>query len=133
MSDSPIKVTIQRFFEKQFLNFIRKQPDIAKAAMTAVAFRFAEYMRTDWLSGQALARITGETAFSVRFFKEKKAAEYGVRPGAGINGRLNYLLKFERGDRPFMRPAAEAFKASGEPMRIILDTYHTKRLKELGR
>lgn len=77
----------------------------------------AEYIRSRKLSGQVLRKISGETFESTRFFKIKSGI-FGVRPGVGIRGRLNYLYRFERGRRAFMGPGAKEFFASAEVEKI---------------
>lgn len=87
-----------------------------------VAAEYAQYVREQWLSGQRLLVRTGTTRKSVRFFKMKNGV-FGVRPGSGVPGRLNYLVKFERmgGKRAFMKPSWRAFRKSMRHRKIASD------------
>jgi|GEM_PF-5799290 len=95
------------------------------------AENFADFVRRNELSGQALKVVSGETRTSVGFYKLKDSkASFAVRPGKGIPGHLNYLAGMQRGmlagrgrkvvirPKPFMRPGFVAWKATGEPRRI---------------
>ena len=83
---------------------------------------FAEYVRTNWLSGRPVPIITGETRHSVGSWEQRKAqgkkvkttfVRPGVRslkdPKKPIPGTLNYLGKWAGTDHEFMRPAFRQF------------------------
>lgn len=97
-------------------------PKLNNYAASVIAQEYAEFVRAKYLSGQKLRAMTGETRSSVRFFKMRNGM-FGVRPGSGIPGRLNYLYKFERGSRAFMGPSRRAFKGTGRPADIAKDVY----------
>lgn len=92
-------------------------PDIANLITNAIASEYAEYVKSNYLSGQVLQAITGETRDSVKFYDEKTAV-YRVRPGTGIPGNLNYLAGLARKGYDFMGPSAEAFAAANRPQQI---------------
>lgn len=102
--------------------FGKSLPKINNYAASLIAKEYAEFVRTKYLSGQKLRAMTGETRRSVRFFKLKNGM-FGVRPGSGIPGRLNYLYGFERGSRAFMGPSRRAFKRGGRPAEIAKEIY----------
>lgn len=107
--------------EQGIKQFGEDLPDIANLITNAITSEYAEYVRDSYLRGQVLQAITGETLESVRFFKVKETvrfAEHGVRPGAGIRGRLNYLVGLARKGYDFMGPSAEAFAAANRPQQI---------------
>jgi len=97
-------------------------PKLNNFAASKIAKEYAEFVRTKYLSGQKLRAMTGETRRSVKFFKLQNGT-FGVRPGSGIAGRLNYLYKFERGGRAFMGPSRRAFKRGGRPVDIAKEIY----------
>jgi hypothetical protein len=97
-------------------------PAIGNLIANAISADYAKYVRLHYLSGQVLGVRTGETRESTKFFKEDTGV-FGVRPGVGIRGRLNYLMKYERGSRPFMKPSKERYQASGAPGDIAKRIY----------
>lgn len=92
-------------------------PGIGNFIVNQISEDFAQFVRDNYLSGQVLGVRTGETRESTRFFKSQPGV-FGVRPGVGVRGSLNYLNRFERGALPFMGPAYRAYTSSGEPERI---------------
>lgn len=110
-----IDITYQR--RGNFVKFIDNLLRVENRIANEVSAEFAEYVKTHKLSGQVLGVRTGETRESVKFFK-LKSGEFGVRPGSGVPGRLNYLLRFERGTKPFMAPSLQEFVASNQHLRI---------------
>lgn len=97
-------------------------PKTANYIAAAIGEKYAQFVRENYLSGQRLRSRRGITRASVKFFKERRGI-FGVRPGVGVRGRLNYLLRFERGtSRAFMRPSWRAFKASKRHHRIARET-----------
>lgn len=108
----------------------RDFPAINNFMISAISVDFADYIRKKKLSGQALAERTGELKESVRFYKLKNGI-FGVRPGAGVRGRLNYVVGFERGFRSgplqgiriqFMAPAAQEYAHGTQVQKIANDT-----------
>jgi hypothetical protein len=67
--------------------------------LNLMAEEFSDYVRRSKLSGQVLSVRSGKTRESMGFYQMKKAKSptYVVRPGRGINGRLNYLGGMSRG------------------------------------
>lgn len=91
---------------KRFTEWLAKSQDFITGE---ISLRYAEFVKKHYLSGQVLRAISGKTRSSVKFAKLKKG-RFLVRPGFGIPGMLNYLVKFERGNKPFMLPSAKKFK-----------------------
>jgi hypothetical protein len=143
MTDIQVKVSDQIFPELNRLH--KKMPAIHNFMISEIAEAFAEHEKK-YLNGLMLNRVTGETYNSVKFFKLKRS-HFRVRPGAGVNGRLNYLKIFQTGGeirpvrkgslaidfgggqvrlvkrvyippKPFVSVADETFSASGESDRI---------------
>jgi len=127
-----LSINVKRYKVADFKAFGEDQADIGNLISNAIAEAYAKFLRERYLSGQVLAIRTAETVRSVKFFKLKKGV-FGVRPGYGIRGRLNYLYRFERGARPFMGPSFAAFKASGEHREIMVRIYNAMMKKKLGR
>ena len=86
------------------------------------ANEFAEYVRTFWISGNAINKVTGETFNSLMPFvpsrkRRKRSTDeiyYSVRPGVGISGNLNFHGRwakpaYRQFGHEFMRPAFRAF------------------------
>lgn len=93
-------------------------PKVLNYATAEVAKRFADYTKRNYLLGQSLNRVTGETYNSVKFFKQKEM-QMGVRPGVGIRGSLNYLNKYIGTSKEFMKPSSNEFKTSGRAEKVL--------------
>jgi len=127
-----LAINVKRYKIADFKAFGEDQAAIGNLISDAIAEAYAKFVRERYLSGQVLAIRTGATLGSVKFFKLKTGV-FGVRPGVGIRGSLNYLYRFERGARPFMGPSFRAFKATGEHKEIMLRIYNAMARKKLGR
>lgn len=101
-----------------FRQLRKDTPATGNLITNAIAEDYARFVRDRYLSGQVLDVRSGGTRESVRFFKEG-TGQFGVRPGVGIVGRLNYLLKFERADRPFMEPSFREYRATRRHLEIM--------------
>lgn len=100
----------------------KRLPSAGNFIANQIAEEYAEFVRSRYLSGQSLASRRGLTRKSVRFFKLKNG-QFGVRPGSGVPGRMNYLLRFERQrGRAFMRPSWRSFRQSKR---------HSQRAREI--
>lgn len=91
-------------------------------ALNHSANDFAEYVRSYWISGAAINKVTGETFNSLMPFvpsrkRRKRSSDeiyYSVRPGVGILGNLNFHGRwakpaYQQFGHEFMRPAFRAF------------------------
>jgi hypothetical protein len=138
-----MRLDLKRFNKGSMKEFAMRMPRQANFIVSKIAVQLAEFIRNQYLSGQVLRERssaerakdswfrrkghelrTRSTKESTRFFKmamgkrrgtpEQYSASFGVRPGSRIKGRLNYLIRFERGagPGPFMHPAWEAFKST---------------------
>lgn len=124
--------------------------------LNIISENFSEYIKRSKLSGQVLGVRTGKTRESMGFYQLKRAKTptYVVRPGRGIDGRLNYLGGMSRGmlitprrgefiyirdeagritakvraatvhARPFMGPGWKEFRASGNLRGIMTAVYN---------
>jgi len=126
-----LTIDVRRYGERNFKEFIKAQPAVGNLIVNAIAESYKLFLQRNYLSWQVLGIRTGETRGSVRFFKLSTGA-FGVRPGYGIRGRLNYLLRFERGERPFMKPSFEAYKRTGEHKEIMVRIYNAVEKKILS-
>jgi hypothetical protein len=142
-----IRMSLRRVNKGALGKFADKHPRQANYIVSVIADRLAEFIRITRLSGQVLRERsfaeraqrtrpgrpvrTRSTKESTRFFKmgrghtrgagsARNKIQFGVRPGSGIRGRLNYLMRFERGDPPgpFMEPAFKDFRRRGIPKQI---------------
>lgn len=109
-----------------------QMPGIGGLMVSAISRKFATYVRQTVFSGQVFKRITGVTRKSTRHHRMKKGM-WAIRPGMGVDGHLNYLNRFERGERPFMAPSFEAFKGSGQPGQIMQEVYNRQQAKILAK
>lgn len=132
-----IRMSLSRVNKGALKRFAERMPKQANFIVSKIASRFAGFVREQYLSGQVLRERTQSerarsarpgkpvrtrsTRESTRFFKigtghtrgvgsARGAIRFGVRPGSRIRGRLNYLMRFERGERPFMEPAYKDFR-----------------------
>ena len=88
---------------------------------------FVDFVKSNYLSGQRMDVVTGETRDSVAGWLQNKLAGkrnamvFLIRPGVGIHGMLNYLERFVGTSREFMRPAWRAFGQEGRIARDVDD------------
>ena len=85
---------------------------------------FVAFVRKNYLSGQRLYVITGETrdhvgAWMQKKLKGKRQSVFVIRPGKGINGLQNYLERWTGTRHEFMRPAFAAFGSEAKIARAI--------------
>ena len=85
---------------------------------------FVDFVQSNYLSGQSLNVITGETrshvgAWMQRKLKGKKQSVFVIRPGKGIPGLQNYLERWTGTRHEFMRPAFTAFGAENRIARAV--------------
>lgn len=117
-------------------------PSLTNYIVSEVSKGLAKFQKEGYLRGQYLNKKSGETYDSVRFFKMQNGV-FGVRPGSGVVGRLNYLNVFVRGSDSrgrtfpqgdFITDSARAFFASKEVTKIsgaIIQEYlYTKFMGE---
>ena len=123
--------------------------------LSIMAYEFSEYVKRSKLSGQVLSVRTGKTRESMGFYKLKRSRSptFVIRPGRGVDGRLNYLggmqrgmlitpkrgewvyIRDESGDitarvraatihaKPFMRPGWSEYKSGGNVKTIMRSVY----------
>lgn len=99
-----------------FLEIADDLPSIGNFIVSQVAEEYADWVRDRYLSGQVLRKLTGETYESTKFFKLQDGA-FGVRPGVGVPGNLNYLHRWIGTRKEFMKPSARAFQQAGMPQK----------------
>ncbi len=85
---------------------------------------FVDYVRSNFLSGQKLNVITGETRSHVGAWMQKKLrgkrqSVFVIRPGKGIDGLQNYLERWTGTRHEFMRPAFDAFGGESQIARSV--------------
>jgi len=130
-----LEIDVRKAADGGIDNLVKDMPKVRGRMVYAVATAYAKEVRKGYLSGQVLGVITGQTRKSVKAVRKDKGV-YVVRPGVGIRGGLNYLRRFERGDRPFMGPSFEAFRAGGRPgqiMTAVLEKAQRKAAEEAKR
>jgi hypothetical protein len=115
-----VKVTSQRRGHGT-IRLAKALPKTRNYIASKIGEAYAEFVRRGYLSGQVLAVRRGVTRRSAKFFKQR-AGVFGVRPGVGVPGRLNYLARFERRGRSFMGRSARAFKRGRLHERIARKT-----------
>lgn len=80
-----------------------------RAALGQKADSFTDYVKESWLSGSPVGVVTGELRGSVKPYTPKKKVPGEVNAtitkGAGVDGMLNYVAKWNRTPKEFMRPA----------------------------
>lgn len=119
-------VTTEGEVRDKLYEYSRHFPKIKNYMIAEVSKALAKHEKQNYLAGQYLNKDSGTTYDSVKFFKMKSGV-FGVRPGAGVPGRLNYLNVYVRGfdslgrsyhQGNFVRDAAATFFSSGEPLDI---------------
>lgn len=93
-------------------------------ALGAESDEFVDFVRKNYLSGQSLDVVTGETRSHVGAWMQKKLmgklqTTFVIRPGKGINGLQNYLERWTGTKHEFMRPAFAAFGAENQIARAV--------------
>lgn len=134
-----IRITISKTYEeirkkKEALEEINQRRLLAwcRFAIREEAEDFVEYVRSSWLSGQAMQVRTGRTRDSVTPWTNKKG-QILVRPGVGIPGTLNYLNRWIGTDKEFMYPAFRSFGTAriGRAIEKNVDRMLDKVAKEM--
>lgn len=90
---------------------IEHLPKWVTMALGDEAHNLERVIKSDYLSGQALNKITGKTYDSVQAFFFRNTI-WRVRPGVGVKGNLNYLARWTGTEHEFMRPAFDSVKDS---------------------
>lgn len=131
------------------------QKKMSSRILNIIAENFSEYIKRSKLSGQVLGVRSGKTRESMGFYrlKREKTPAYAIRPGRGIDGRLNYLGGMSKGmliapkkgefiyirddagnitakvrsatvhARPFMGPGWKEFRSTGNLRGIMKSVY----------
>ena len=87
---------------------------------------FVKDVKQNYLSGQKLGVITGETKSHVGAWRQKKyrgkrQSVFLIRPGINIDGLQNYLERWTGTKHEFMRPAFAAFGGEARITRDVSD------------
>ena len=86
---------------------------------------FIAHVRSNYLSGQRLAVVTGETRSHVGAWMQKRlgadrhANIFVIRPGKGIPGMQNYLERWTGTRHEFMKPAFASFGGERQVARQV--------------
>ena len=85
---------------------------------------FVDFVRKNYLSGQSLDVVTGETrdhvgAWMQKKFRGTRQSVFVIRPGKGIKGLQNYLERWTGTRHEFMRPAFAAFGAESRMAQAV--------------
>lgn len=85
---------------------------------------FVDFVKSNYLSGQSLKIITGETrdhvgAWLQRKTKGKKSNTFLIRPGVRIHGLQNYIEKWTGTKHEFMKPAFMQFGSDARITRYV--------------
>ena len=91
------------------------------------AHNLERVIKSDYLSGQALKKVTGQTYNSVQAFFFRNSV-WRVRPGVGVRGNLNYLARWTGTEHEFMQPAFDRVK---NQIKSILENKIQKHLQEV--
>lgn len=84
-------------------------------AMGEQTDEFVAFIKANYLSGQRMSVVTGETREHVGGWLQRKlrgkrgVLTYLIRPGVGISGLQNYLERYVGTRHEFMGPAWQAF------------------------
>lgn len=95
-----------------------------KWALGSESDDFVDFIRKNYLSGQSLDVVTGETRSHVGAWMQKKLrgkhqTTFVIRPGKDIDGLQNYLERWTGTRHEFMRPAFAAFGAEAQITRAV--------------
>ncbi len=78
-------------------------------ALGDVSHEAVKFIKQNFLQGQALKKITGETYEHVGQYYAKETGEWFIRPGIGVDGCQNYLARWLGTDKDFMHRGFEAY------------------------
>jgi hypothetical protein len=123
-NDRPLQISYEQTNPEWASRLVAAMPGIGNLISNAVAEEFSRYARDSVFSGGVLPVQTGETRDSVRFFKIRDGI-FGVRPGVGIPGRLNYLYGLARKGYPAMERAYRQFESEGRTKQIATRVYES--------
>lgn len=90
-----------------------------RSAIGDLAHDAIQFIKDNYLVGQALNRRSGLTCNSVKQFWVKNEQAWYLRPGVGVPGSQNYLARWIGTPREFMRPGFERYLASRDPEGLI--------------
>ena len=81
-------------------------------ALGDVSHGAVKYIRQNYLRGQALRKITGETYKHLGQYYLKQTGQWFIRPGIGVKGQMNYLARWLGTDKDFMHRGFAAYAAT---------------------
>lgn len=103
----------------EFSGWITKATgDIAKNAIA--------YIKSNFLHGRAMNKITGELEGSIKQWRDKREGAWYFRPGVGISGSLNYLTRYIGTEHEFMVPGWEEYQLKNNITDYLADYVEKK-------
>lgn len=81
-------------------------------ALGDVSSEAIKFIKKNYLLGQSLRKITGETYEHVGQYYVAKTGSWFIRPGIGIRGSQNYLARWLGTDKDFMHRGFTAYAAT---------------------
>ncbi len=91
-----LSLNLRRTKDEGLKDVVRRMPRAGNFMANQIAEQYVEYLRDNYLRGQMFGQRTRDLLRSTKFFKVKPGV-FGVRPGVGIKGLLNFMLAFKRG------------------------------------
>ncbi|MFZ7132252.1 MAG: hypothetical protein ACOWWR_07835, partial [Eubacteriales bacterium] len=101
--------------------------------LAEAAKNYALFVKIGYLTGNPMAKQTGELFKSVKFLRTTNQPDlsYTVMPGVNIRGHLNYLNRYVKTEKEFMAPSFKAWK-DRKTINQILESNFEKIAKQKG-
>lgn len=95
-----LSLNLRRTKDEGIKDVVRRMPRAGNYMANQIAEQYVGYLKDNYLRGQMFGQRTRDLITSTKFFKVREGI-FGVRPGVGIRGSLNYMLAFKRGTTIF--------------------------------
>lgn len=107
-----ISMTIVGTASQDLYKRARRLKGLVRSAIGDIAHEGEEFIKKNYLEGQALHKITGELHGSVQAFYAGDKGSWFIKKGVRVRGNLNYVAKWIGTSKEFMRPGFDRFLAS---------------------
>jgi hypothetical protein len=85
---------------------------IVRSAIGDIAHEGEDFIRRNFMQGQAIRKLSGETADSVRAYFAREDHSWYIRYGVRVKGHLNYIARWAGTKHEFLKPGFDAFIAT---------------------
>jgi HPt (histidine-containing phosphotransfer) domain-containing protein len=90
----------------------KRLKSLVRAAIGDVAHEGEDFIKRNFLQGQAVRKVSGELHESVQAFWAREKDSWWIKKGVRVRGNLNYVAQWIGTSREFMRPGFDRYMAS---------------------